>query len=254
MRPPFRLWLLSLACLAAPSWGAELYRVEMIIFKQPAELKAEAALLESAAPLETAGAIDFRQHTCLPVQADPEKPAPLRTEQEVARCLEGYTRLNELSQPMVQERLRLEDSGQYGIVKHTAWRQPALPPEEARRVRVTADTGAAVLDGTVELSREQFLQLDMELQYRPTPAEPDGDAEEAESLTVRVFRKLRPGEINYMDHPLIGILARVAPIEDEADWDSFCLKLSGSLRLASEMVSKCRSIARWLHTSEGQSL
>ena len=215
MRPPFRIWLLSLACLAAPSWGAELYRVEMIVFKQPTELEAEAALLEPTSPLETAGAIDFRRHTCLPAQADPEKPAPLRTEKEVEQCLEGYTRLNELSQPMVQERLRLEHSGQYGIVKHAAWRQPALPPEKARRVRVTADTGSAMLDGTVELSQEQFLQLDMELQYRPSPATPNGDAEEAESLTIRTFRKLRPGEINYMDHPVVGILARVAPIEDE---------------------------------------
>ena len=146
---------------------------------------------------------------------------PIRTEKEVEQCLAGYMRLNELSQPMAQERLRLEGSGRYGVVKHAAWQQPALSPEKARRVRLTTDTGTAVLDGTVELSREQFLQLDMELQYRPAPATQaqDGEESEAKSMTIRVFRKLRPDEINYMDHPIVGILARVAPIEDEAQED-----------------------------------
>ncbi len=220
MRPLFRIWLLSVACLATPSWGVELYRVELIVFKQPADLGAETALLEPAPPLEIADAIDFRKHACLPVHAEPSKPAPLRTEKEVEQCLAGYLRLNELSQPMVQERMRLENSGRYGIVKHAAWQQPAQPPEATRGVRLTANTGTAVLDGTVELSREQFLQLDMELQYRPAPSSTDGEAEEAESLTIRAFRKLRPGEINYMDHPLIGILARVAPVEEEEREDS----------------------------------
>jgi len=61
-----------------------------------------------------------------------------------------------------------------------------------------------LLDGTVNLIAGEILQVDVDLLYRdPTLAVP---------VRLLESRRLRSGELNYLDHPRFGVLVRVAPV------------------------------------------
>ncbi len=217
-------WLLAFALLPAASWAEDLYRVEILIFAQSAEVADPARHFESVPDLELGQAVDFRQYFCLPARSGAEFIRRFLSEEEVAECLSGYLRLNELRQPMVGERIRLEKSEQYRILHHAAWQQPASHPDETYPVRLTngkefseASPDAPALDGSLRLSKEQFLQIDLNLLYHYPTAASDADGESAGSdgLLLQVSRKLRLGDLNYMDHPLLGVLAQVTPVEED---------------------------------------
>ena len=204
------------AALAAGAAGAadDPYRIELLVFAQPEpEPAGEEVAAPGAAALPEEPAVDFRRYPCLPVGADPAAAPALRGADDVAACLDGYLRLNELREAMVEDRLRLNRAGGFRLLAHAAWRQPALAPNAARRVRLTAAAPAGAppaLEGWARFSRAQHLQLDFQLRYRPDAAAP--------AQVIRLHRKLRGGATNYLDHPRIGILALVtpAPVPEDA--------------------------------------
>ncbi len=228
-------FFLAFALLPAASGAEDLYRVEILIFAQPAESESPLQHFESVPDLGLDQAVDFRQYACLPAQRGAEFMRRFLSEEAVAECLGGYLRLNELRQPMVGERIRLEKSGQFRILYHAAWQQPVSPPDAAHPVRLSngkdfseAAPETPALDGSLRLSREKFLQIDLNLLYHyPAPA-PDADREPSGSdgLLLQVSRKLRSGELHYLDHPLIGVLALVTPVEA----DPFALKTDRAAR------------------------
>lgn len=218
------VWFLAFTLLPIAGWAEDLYRVEILIFTQPAESTDQVRHFESVPDMELNQAVDFRQYFCLPARSGAEFIRRFLSEEEVAECLSGYLRLNELRQPMVGERIRLEKSGQYRILHHAAWQQPASHPDEAHPVRLTngkafseASPDAPALDGSLRLSKEQFLQIDLDLLYHyPTAtSDPDGESAGSDGLLLQINRKLRSGDLNYMDHPLLGILTQVTPVEED---------------------------------------
>ncbi len=190
----------STMLVAAP---LDLYRVELLIFMNLTQSEEIPPVPAEGNTIDTSGAVDFRRYACLAADADPTQTAAPQTQQDVEQCLNGYLRLNELTQPMMIERLKLEQSTHYKVLKHAAWQQPALSPDRAMEVRLNATSDGASLDGTMELSREKYLQLDINLWYQTS---------RRVGVPVQAFRKLRPGELNYLDHPHIGILALVTPV------------------------------------------
>ena len=213
--------LLAFALLPAAGWAENLYRVEILIFAQPAPPADQMKHFESPPALDLTEAVDFRQYSCLPAKLGSRLLQSFQSEEEVESCLNGYLRLNEFNQRMVAERIRLEKSGQYRTLHHVAWQQPVLSPDEVRPVRLTngrnlqsASPDAPALDGTILLSRQQFLQIDVELLYHYPALIPEGDQAGSDGLLLRSSRKLRPGDLNYIDHPFIGILALITPVTD----------------------------------------
>lgn len=95
---------------------------------------------------------------------------------------------------------RLRDSGQYRPLRHLAWRQPGMTASRAPIVQVGNDPNGAVF-GTVKVSQSRFLHIELDLLVR------DGDG----SFRVQTRRKMNANELHYIDHPLVGILARVSP-------------------------------------------
>ena len=216
-------WLMAFAFLPASSGAEGLYRVEILIFAQSAGSADSIQRFETTPDLDLAGAVDFRQYSCLPARLGPDFLRRFLSKEEVADCLSGYLRLNELRQPMVSERIRLEKSGQYRILHHAAWQQPVSSPDEAHPVRLTngrtlaqASPDAPAMDGSARLFKERFFQLDLELLYHYPASVTDGDLAASDGLLLQVNRKLRPGDLNYLDHPAIGILAQVTPVEEDA--------------------------------------
>ena len=215
-------WFLAFVFLPALCAAEDLYRVEILIFTQPTGSMDSIRHFETAPHLDLTRAVDFRQYFCLPAGMDPDFMRHFRSEEDVANCLSGYLRLNELRQPMVAERIRLEKSGQYQILHHAAWQQPVASPDEVHPVRLTngktlaqASASAPAVDGSLRLSKEQFLQLDLELLYHYPTSAPNENPAASDGLLLQVNRKLRSGDLNYLDHPMVGVLAQITPVEED---------------------------------------
>ena len=219
MSPRVLSLVILLACKAAVA--EPLYQVEILIFTQPPE-EAPQEILQAQTPAtaeETQpGAVDFGLYTCLPADADPQTPPALRSREDLENCLRGYLRLNELDQPMVQDRLLLSQSGLFRILYHSAWRQPAFPAQQAQAVRIATLQGdgdgngnAEELSGTVRLAKEQYLQMEFLLHYRPPGAGPEDRA-----VLLQKNQALRSGTTYYLDDPRVGLLVRVTEVEEES--------------------------------------
>ena len=135
----------------------------------------------------------------------------------------------------------LEALGRYRALVHLAWQQPALTRKRALSVRIaggasrTATLSSAYaspptfpyIDGSVRLYRGRYLHLLADLMlYRsestvlppdeeqrapgadgrtttePTPPQPN-------RFRLSEHRRMRSGELHYLDHPLFGLLVQV---------------------------------------------
>jgi hypothetical protein len=96
----------------------------------------------------------------------------------------------------VWQELRI--SGQYRPLRHIAWRQVGTSESRAPLVQI-GDGPQSSVYGTVRMVRSRFLHLHLDLLVE------DGEGQ----YRIRERRKMSPNELHYIDHPLVGILARV---------------------------------------------
>lgn len=105
---------------------------------------------------------------------------------------------------------RLTSSGQYRALVHTGWRQPGLTKSEALPVRVTGTASSGLggaVNGTLRLYRSRYLHIEADLVYsRPGSGQ-------TEYFALRESRRMRSGELHYLDHPLFGVLLRATPYQ-----------------------------------------
>lgn len=117
--------------------------------------------------------------------------------------------------------LRLQRDGEYTPLAHGGWIQPAFPPEQATPVDISL-LGTVNPVGTVQLHLSRFLHVTVDLLYRAPPVSPplqeapvvDGVLSELIlplRYALRIQRRVRSGDIHYLDHPAIGLLVVVRP-------------------------------------------
>lgn len=168
------------------------YQVEVLVFLQPEGISAE--LPPPPPPPEplSQGLPPLSQP-----QAEPAGPA--------AGLPEGFMSPREpLTLTAAAEALRRRG---YQPLWHQAWIQPPGDREGVVLPLLAAlGQGRATpgLDGTISLTRGRFLHLGLDLRWQPGPAL------EAE-MTQR--RRIRSGEEHYFDHPRLGVLALVQPVD-----------------------------------------
>ena len=120
----------------------------------------------------------------------------------------------------------LRRSARYRPFLHVGWRLPGLSPGAARPAHVgphLGDRGASgaradgvgrpTVQGTVKVSVARYLHVDLDLVYsRPG----NGEAEMPDAVPARFRlvseRRMRYGELHYIDHPLFGVLMRIRPL------------------------------------------
>jgi hypothetical protein len=120
------------------------------------------------------------------------------------------------SHTLAQEVARLERRGGYEVLFHQRWIE-VLPPRRAPRpILIQAGAtpgGAARLEGWLQVTSGRYLHFDAELWYQD-------DADDAGTdryMVLRESRRMRNGELHYLDHPKLGILVRTGPMEPPAE-------------------------------------
>ncbi len=184
-----------------------------------------------------------RQSENWPTESKTTLPSPLvelgtPTEQKY-----GFRTLPKSNYRLLQEIKSLENSNQYRILLHTAWRQPGLETQSALPVHLVAevkpvtqvetttanttaaDSSAKILDGTVKIVLGRFLHAEVDLTYQDNllPSVPNSIPVPANSKAIEVkgtpiyrlkqARKMRSKEIHYLDSPVLGILVLITPLE-----------------------------------------
>ena len=181
-----------------------------------------------------------------PIPTGPPTPSPEQLAhwalEEFERGLlrEGWQwRYDDLSLRAAATRMRR--SGDYAVMHHGRWLQ-AVPPRDSATpllIQVGAQSTDATfeLEGSVSVTLGRFLHFAAQLWLRQMPpdthAAPDL-AREAEStgradsvpvdgdgstmdapgyVMLSESRRMRRGELHYLDHPWLGILVRIEPVE-----------------------------------------
>ena len=108
----------------------------------------------------------------------------------------------------------LEQDGHYRVLAHQHWQQTIDAKTVAKPVRVVA-ANPAEMEGTVRFYMSRHLHLDVNLLFRAATA----GATPGENVVYRLSeqRKLKSQETHYFDHPRLGVIVRVMPLEKEKE-------------------------------------
>ena len=116
---------------------------------------------------------------------------------------------------------RLGRDAEYTPLAHGGWILPAYPPDLAVPIDISL-LGTVNPVGTVKLHLSRFLHVTVDLVYRAPPVpeylqaatvdnERLSELELPPRYALRTQRRVRSGEVHYLDHPAIGILVVVRP-------------------------------------------
>ena len=97
------------------------------------------------------------------------------------------------------------------VHEHITWRQ--APPDRNSSRWYTIGSGR--LNGLVRVTRGRFLHLETDLVLN--------DANSSTPYRIQLRRRMRSGELHYVDHPKLGILIqaeRYQPVSDRSDVDN----------------------------------
>ncbi|MDW3094906.1 MAG: CsiV family protein [Gammaproteobacteria bacterium] len=143
---------------------------------------------------------------------------------------------------------KLNRSSNYRILKHLAWRQPAVEkkdsqpisiqagrdftqqyPEHAYRQIEFSDTSrnntenskVIELDGTINIVITRYIHLYTDLVYRLPRTIPNEISDALDrnhalvDYSVKSHRRMRSRELHYIDHPFVGIIVEATPIDED---------------------------------------
>lgn len=107
---------------------------------------------------------------------------------------------------------------------HQAWRQPVASSGSAKTINLRSaqlgETTVAPFEGVIKISVSRYLHVDLDLLLKQAtlPPTPSNNAEALLSPSygsVRFTgnRRMRSGEVHYIDHPMMGALILISRIE-----------------------------------------
>ncbi len=151
-------------------------------------------------------------HNTLPLQsvetASPLTPEPFRP-------------LAESEWQLSEQHQHLSRSRNYKPLLHVAWRQQVIEPDQSQQLLLelprSSNPQSAIdeplrLEGTIRVGVKRYLHLATDLLLRQWETEEGikGDSLEFRpafrAFRMQSQRRMRSGEIHYLDHPIIGVL------------------------------------------------
>lgn len=113
----------------------------------------------------------------------------------------------------------------YRVLFHQAWTQVAYADKKSPTVLIENDQKVGSnLVGTVRLYKTRFAHVDFDLEFeRRIPVKVLEDFMKNQNLAttespthwrfhLKESRKIKPGELHYIDHPLFGVLVKITPL------------------------------------------
>ncbi|MET3998893.1 CsiV family protein [Marinobacterium sp. MBR-109] len=195
------LTLATLSSLTAIASAADLYKVEMLVFANESGIGVNDEYWPDIAPADISGAVFPRSWDGYPLQAFEELPR------------------NDLR--LSADASRLTRSGDYSVLYHRGWLQPIGGRQQARSVRVKASTEGYELDGSISIYRNRFLHAQPSLQLSSHGRSPQAlPATDSDTLyrpaawLLQDARRMRSNEIHYIDHPQMGVLLIIRPVDN----------------------------------------
>ena len=112
----------------------------------------------------------------------------------------------------------LEAGGDYIILTHKRWEQEAEPRSTAKWMRVgNPNSFESNLIGTMRFYQGRYLHIELELLFRDrsvaTVSSTDGAVALPQVYRISEHRRIRSLEVNYFDHPKLGALVQVTPLQ-----------------------------------------
>lgn len=196
------LMMATLSSLTAMASASELYKVELLVFANENGIGAGEEYWPDFTPVDTSGAIFPRNWDGYPLESFEELPR------------------NDLR--LSGDATRLARSGSHRVLYHGGWLQAIGGPSQARPVRIKASTDSYELDGAISVYRNRFLHAQPNLQlssHVQAPQMVSADQTEASgeyrprAWMLKDARRMRSDEIHYIDHPHMGILMIIRPVE-----------------------------------------
>lgn len=200
---PF-LATLSFSASAQDKW----YQVEVIVFER---LDEEGLLAESWRPDPGQPPIDQSIRLTRPGETPLEGSGP-----------HAYRLLDTSQLQLLNSFKRLSNAKNFRPVLHYAWRQPGLPRAASRWTHTYVPSQGLIeavttfaflppppplLDGTLRVYLTRYLHVEVDLLYHRSGVETP--------FRLRASRRMRSGELHYLDHPMFGVLVLVTPVEFE---------------------------------------
>ena len=133
---------------------------------------------------------------------------------------------------------RINASSEYNVLFYGAWRQTGLDKSKAFEININklksrhTDNSENTLTGTFKLVLARYLHIYNKLNYQRkiaadseiTNTDPAADEEQTEVFSnalipnnglypLNSHRRMRSKELHYIDHPLVGILIQINPVE-----------------------------------------
>jgi hypothetical protein len=176
--------LLTALLITGPTLAAERYDVELIIFERTSR---DAAMNESW-PED-------------PGRPDMEKAIHLTRKGKYATLPGSRRSLNSAAKRMSRA------SGRPVQLTHMMWRQPAVGNLDAIPVYVSGKTRTGVLTGTAKVHVKRYLHLDLDLLLETSNGPAPG------VFRMQAHRRMRSGQLHYIDHPILGALVRITPVK-----------------------------------------
>ena len=212
-----------------------LYQVELLVFSH---LNASALEAEQWPPVTPA--VDGFANAV--VLKKPPLPCPPPTSMVIVpdcvaepAILTDNTLLPPTQWGFTREADKLQKQENYRVIYHQAWQQQVFPGKKMPAILVdnrvpeeedvTADTSLPALEinlsGTAQIQEKNFFDLHLSLLF----AVPEGLLESIDSsadlrnitdgygyFRLQQTRRMRLDELNYIDHPLFGVLAKITRV------------------------------------------
>ncbi|OUR64253.1 hypothetical protein A9Q79_07380 [Methylophaga sp. 42_25_T18] len=150
-------------------------------------------------------------------QSELQEPAPLSTDMATP-----------LIQPAENETLvaaaqRLNRSSRYRVHYHQAWQQPVLEKRLAQAITVQSEN--EMIDGNIRLYKATYLHAELDLWLMQnaglvnawSDASPEGiDISAPRNPNLNESRRIRSKKLYFFDHPKLGALIQLTPIDTPA--------------------------------------
>ncbi|MAA72500.1 MAG: hypothetical protein CL679_12340 [Bermanella sp.] len=191
----------------APVKEARWYQVNLTLFQQKPDTRLDESFTFTALPLDMADIVELKTNKPFTL-ANSGMNATLAFHHENAnnRAFTEQTIDDDWAETMS----KLDPVNQ-PILYNAQWQQPVYDQKHSLPIYIESslqELGSAKLKGLFYLHVSRYLHSKIDLQFIPNNANSASDL-----ISFQESRRMRSKEVHYIDHPLVGAIVRILPVE-----------------------------------------